>query len=408
MRKKDPTSRMILIRRGVSSFTYATIGSFLYIYYERVVHLSIEQIGMLFASLLAVNQCFSLISGIVGDRFGAGKIMILGCTIDALSYVLLVLTQNFLMAMVSMIGIAVGGSLFSTNARAVLLELSEGDVERGSYLQGQFLMYSNLGAFLAPILAYVIIHKDAYALGIWFCAATEILLLILLITNKQLRAFKFTSAKKISFSLISQTLTKQFLKLHFLAMIPCAISSTFPILVPFIFGTTLNKPEHVSIAFFINGLLLVLLQNWASSTFLLRKWTGPALYLCALLMVVSVAASVVSPSMVTGYLTLVIFTLGQLICATLVSNALVTLDRKENRALTYGVSKMFFAVTSSFLLNRAPVILSFSFALGNHAQNMARFILPSCLLLFVVLGGLLLQVSRRAKYQEQSSKGANA
>lgn len=69
--------------------------SVFFIYLQFYKGFETSQIATAFSLLVFTSQAFSLFAGSWGDSFGRYPIMMLGCLLDALAYILLLTTKNY-------------------------------------------------------------------------------------------------------------------------------------------------------------------------------------------------------------------------------------------------------------------------------------------------------------------------
>lgn len=152
-------------------------------------------------------------------------------------------------------------------------------------------------------------------------------------------------------------LTKRFIFVHLLLFIPLGLGSAFYVIFPYIFTNLLDRQELVSIAFFINNLIAVLLQATFSRriNFGVAKLTFIAPILI-MLMFLPWFYSLQYLSVITAFLYLGIFSVISLFANTALANMLVKLDKGENQGLMFGASKMILAITTAGVMNALPYV----------------------------------------------------
>ncbi|VEH66410.1 Major Facilitator Superfamily [Rodentibacter pneumotropicus] len=78
-----------------SGVAYTAMQSVFFIYLQGNKGFDTVQIASAFSLLVFASQAFSLFAGYWGDRFGRSKMMLLGCLMDAIAYILLITTDYY-------------------------------------------------------------------------------------------------------------------------------------------------------------------------------------------------------------------------------------------------------------------------------------------------------------------------
>ena len=359
MNQIESDKNAILVRRFFSSFNYSLILSFFYLYLSNNLKYDLVQIGFIFALLISINQMFSIFSGVLGEYLGLEFCMIIGCLLDSFSYLLLGISKNYNNCLIAVIGIAIGGCLFSTNARALLLSFSNENKKISAKLQGNFIILTNIGNLLSPLIGIYIIKYGIFTSSFIFCSIIELILAIyIIVTSKKVINLKKEKRDKLLiFYKLKSVINFKFIKIHISALLPYVLISAFPIVFPIIFSEILNEKNQIPIAFFLNSLLIILFQRWCSERFLYVKNNAYSLLLCFILMLSSILLCFLYNNIAFAYVSLIVFSICEVISITLVTNAIVLLETKDNRSLIFGISKLILSLSSMFSIKKIPTII---------------------------------------------------
>lgn len=139
------TQDMILWRRFFSGLAYTAMQSVFFVYLQYYKGFEADQITTAFSLLVFASQAFSLFTGSWGDRFGRSWIMLLGCILDAIAYILLLTTHSYPFLLLATLCFGLGSTLFSTNARAFLLTHAHDNYASKAKAQGRFFTHFQLG-----------------------------------------------------------------------------------------------------------------------------------------------------------------------------------------------------------------------------------------------------------------------
>lgn len=352
--------KIIIGRRLLSALTYSAFLSVMFVLANQ--HgINIAGIAGLYSILLFTNQAMALVAGIAGDRFGPPRMMLAGCVLDVTAYALLAGSDRYEEFCVAVALIGLGGCFFSTNARAALLGLAQGTKDKAVQLQGKFLQATNFGTLFGPVISIWFIKSSNVTLLVWLILAAELLLTIAVYSGMQ-RIRRLDTTETPGLRHVLAIINRRFILLHLITCIPFGLVAAFPVLFPYLFTKVLYQPEHVAIAQFFNGIILVLIQGYASNKLAnLYRNTHLSLGggLLILMMLLLWQLAVLSPSLPTVYLFLLIFSIAEVLVSTAVANAIVHLDTGKGRAISFGASKLIFSLSTPLVIGILPVILKF-------------------------------------------------
>lgn len=352
------TQDMILWRRFFSGLAYTAMQSVFFVYLQYYKGFEADQITTSFSVLVFASQAFSLFAGSWGDRFGRSSIMMLGCILDSIAYILLLTTHSYPLLLLATLCFGLGSTLFSTNARAFLLSHANDNYASKTHSQARFLRISSLASMVAPLLSLPFIYYRKAEWLIWLSCGIEILMALIMLKTLSFKAeCESVKGGRFQFSQLKAVLTKRFIFAHFLLFIPLGLGTAFYVIFPYIFTNLLDRQELVSIAFFLNNLIAVLLQaNFSRRINLgIAKLTFIA-PLLIILMLLPWFYSLQYLSVVTAFIYLVIFAITSLFANTALANMLVKLDKGENQGLMFGTSKMILAITTAGVMNALPYV----------------------------------------------------
>lgn len=349
---------MILWRRFFSGLAYTAMQSVFFVYLQYYKAFEPSQIATAFSLLVFASQAFSLFAGSWGDRFGRSAVMMLGCVLDALAYILLLTTHTYLFLLLATFFFGLGSTLFGTNARAFLLTHAADDYTSKAKAQGRFLRISSLASMVAPLLSLPFIYYRKAEWLIWLSYVIEVSMVLFMAKSLSFKAeCASLSGEKFSFSQIKEVLTKRFVFAHVLLFIPLGMGTAFYVIFPYIFTNLLDQQEMVSIAFFVNNLIAVLLQ--ASFSRKINFGIAKLMYIAPVLIVLLFLPwfyTLQALSTVTAFVYLGVFAVISLFANTALANILVKLDKGKNQGLMFGMSKMILAVTTTGVMNALPYV----------------------------------------------------
>lgn len=344
---------LLLWRRFISTLAYFAMQSVFFIYLQQK-GLTNSEIAFSLSLLFFCSQALAIFAGILGDRYGLAKIMLLGCLLDVVAYIFFLSADNYALLLFATISFGLGSCLFSTNARAYLLALAGESYHAKTRLQGKFLKVTSLSSMSAPLLAIPFIQFEKINWLIWCCFLLEATLFIFMAkpfyqVKDQIQLVKFRFAQ------IKEIITQEFIFVHLMLFIPLSIATSFFVIFPYLFDNLLHHPEQTPVALFINGLMTVGLQSYFSRKINLERKQ---------LLIISpiLAVGIIAPwfitlhylSLFTAYLYVVIFTIIEVYALTAMANLLVKFDNGKNRGFIFGSSRLLLSLLTMVVMNLIP------------------------------------------------------
>ncbi|MCK3658038.1 ABC transporter permease [Pasteurellaceae bacterium Pebbles2] len=347
--------KLLLTRRFFSTMAYFSMQSVFFVYLQGK-GLSNTEIAFSLSVLFFFSQAMAIVAGVLGDRYGLAKIMLLGCALDVLAYVFFLSAENYGVLLLATTCFGLGSCLFGTNARACLLALGGDDYATKTKLQGKYLKVTSMSSMSAPLLTIPFIKFEQIDVLIWVCFVVEILLFIFMIKpfyqmNQVQNLVKFRWAQ------IREIISKDFIFVHAMLFLPIAVANSFFVIFPFLFDNKLHAPEHMPVALFINGLLTVVLQSSFSKHInLTRKQIWLAAPLLSVGMIAPWFLTLQYASLVTAYIYAVVFTVVEVYALTAMANLVVKFDNGTNRGFIFGASKLLTSMLTMIVMNLIPYL----------------------------------------------------
>ncbi|ROQ99352.1 putative MFS family arabinose efflux permease [Streptomyces sp. 2132.2] len=262
-REASPTARLLLIAvlfTGLTTFMFLPL---------LAIELTAQGIpagrtGFLVGLLAFSGQAFSLLTGLLVDRFGARRVMAAGFLLRVLGYVLLGLggagAPAPLVAGIAAVG--VGGSLLGLSTKTLLVSQEGADPRTMLALRSTFV---NVGVVAGPALGAAV-----YPLGFgWILAACVLSHLVLgtcLVLRRSVTASRSrpaagrAPAPAADGAPAAPWTLRQWLPLCGLGVAYWAIYSQLNVLLPITANEMTGSAAAISVVFTANGLLVVLFQ----------------------------------------------------------------------------------------------------------------------------------------------------
>lgn len=350
-----PLEKLLLWRRFVSTLAYFAMQSVFFIYLQQK-GLTNAEIAFSLSLLFFCSYALAILAGILGDRFGLAKIMLIGCFLDVVAYILFLSAESYPVLLLATICFGIGSCLFSTNARACLLALAGDEYSAKTRLQGKFLKVTSMSSMSAPLLAIPFIQFEQISALVWCCFLLEAILFIFMV-KPFYQVENVNSLVKFRWSQVKEIITKEFLFVHIMLFPPLSIATSFFVIFPYLFDNKLGAPEQIPIALFINGLMTISLQSYFSRKINLTRsqllWISPLLAI-GIILPWFIALHYLSLAM--AYLYLVIFTLIEVYTLTAMANLIVKFDNGKNRGFIFGSSRLIQAILTMIVMNLIPIV----------------------------------------------------
>lgn len=344
---------LLLWRRFISTLAFFSMQTVFFVYLQQK-GLSNGQIAFSLSLLFFCSQALAIVAGVLGDRFGLAKIMLLGCVLDVLAYVFFLSASDYFVLLLATVCFGLGSCLFATNARACLLALAGDEYAAKTRLQGKFLKVTSLSSMAAPLLAIPFIKFEQIEWLIWCCFVLEAALFFFM-AKPFYQMESVNSLVKFRWGQIREIITKEFLAVHLFLLVPISVAMSFFVIFPYLFDNKLHAPEQIPVALFINGLMTVGLQSTFSKHINLSlrqlRWLSPVL---AVGMIAPWFLTLHFLSFASAYLYLVIFTLIEVYVLTAMANQLVKFDNGKNRGFIFGASRLLQSITTMGIMNLIP------------------------------------------------------
>lgn len=347
--------KLLLLRRFISTTAFFSMQS-VFFFYLKEKGLDNAQIAFSLSLLLFCNQALAILAGIWGDRYGLAKMMLLGCLLDVVAYMLFLAADNYFILLLATTCFGLGSCLFGTNARACLLAIAGNEYAAKTRLQGKYLKVTSMSSMLAPLIIIPFIRFEMIETLIWICFILEAGLFAFMV--KPFYSVEGVSGGvKFRFAQIKEIISKEFLFAHLMLFVPLSVASSYFIIFPYLFDNVLHAPEHSPIALFINGVLTVSLQSTFSRKINLTKqqliWISPLL---AVAIIAPWFIAVKVATLTAAYIYTVIFTVVEVYALTAMANLLVKFDNGKNRGFIFGSSRLILSITTMITMNLVPLV----------------------------------------------------
>ncbi|MFI6144264.1 MFS transporter [Streptomyces sp. NPDC051109] len=264
-REASPTARLLLVSvlfTGLTTFMFLPL---------LAIELTARGIpagrtGFLVGLLAFSGQAFSLLTGLLVDRFGAHRVMSAGFLLRVLGYVLLGLGGGGAAAplVAGIVAVGVGGSLLGLSTKTLLVSQDGTDPRTMLALRSTFV---NVGVVAGPALGAAV-----YPLGFgWILAACVLSHLVLgtgLLLRRSVTAPRSrpaagrapAPARAADGAPATPWTLRQWLPLCGLGVAYWAIYSQLNVLLPITANEMTGSTAAISVVFTANGLLVVLFQ----------------------------------------------------------------------------------------------------------------------------------------------------
>ncbi|MBV6524901.1 MFS transporter, partial [Ursidibacter maritimus] len=346
---------LLLWRRFISTLAFFSMQTVFFVYLQQK-GLSNAQIAFSLSLLFFCSQALAIVAGILGDRYGLAKMMLLGCLLDVIAYIFFLSATHYFVLLLATICFGLGSCLFATNARACLLALAGDEYSAKTRLQGKFLKVTSMSSMAAPLLTIPFIKFEQIEWLIWCCFLLEAVLFTFM-ARPFYQMKNVNSLVKFRWGQIREIITKEFLFVHLMLLLPISVAMSFFVIFPYLFDNKLSVPEQIPVALFINGLMTVGLQSTFSKHINLTQkqllWIGPLL---AVGMILPWFITLKYASLVSAYLYLIVFTVIEVYVLTAMANLLVKFDNGTNRGFIFGSSRLLQSISTMIIMNLIPYL----------------------------------------------------
>lgn len=320
------------------------------VYYVEQLGFAAALIGMALATRQVLQQGFTLVGGILADRFGVRGLIGVGVVVRALGFVSLAWATSPALLFLAMVLSAAGGALFEAPSRAALAALTHEEERARFYsLSG---VISGLGMTIGPLVGALLLRLNfqAVALGAAACFGLVFVVTLLLppirvAAERQPIAYGLSLVRRDPTFLVFTALTMG----YWFMWVQLTLS------LPLAAGRLSGSSDAVGAVYALNAGMTVLLQYPVLRS--VERWLRPLpiLILGMALMALGLGAVAAATSLGVLLSCVVIFTLGSIL-ATPVQQS-ITASLADPRALG-----SYFGVNA--------LALAFGGALGNLAGGL--------------------------------------
>lgn len=145
------TRRFIGVTRVVTSLGFYLTVPMLGLIAIMAGSMSALQVGALISANALFRRGLGLPTGILCDRWGAERVLVVGLVAEAVAYVLLASSITFPVWLLALVIDGAGGAAYNSSARVVLADASEDGGSATSF--AAFYVATNVGALLGPLVA---------------------------------------------------------------------------------------------------------------------------------------------------------------------------------------------------------------------------------------------------------------
>ncbi|NWF81920.1 MAG: MFS transporter [Chloroflexi bacterium] len=320
------------------------------VYYVEQLGFAAALVGMALATRQLLQQGFTLVGGVLADRFGVRGLIGVGVLVRALGFVSLAWAMSPALLFLAMVLSAAGGALFEAPSRAAIAALTREEERARFYsLSG---VISGLGMTIGPLLGALLLRLNFQAVALGAAACFGLIFVVTLLLPP-IRVAAERQPMAYGLSLVRHDPT--FLVFTALTMGYWFMWVQLTLSLPLAAGRLSGSTDAVGAVYALNAGMTVLLQYPILRS--VERWLRPLpiLILGKALMALGLGAVAVAPSLGVLLGCVVIFTLGSIL-ATPVQQS-ITASLADPRALG-----SYFGVNA--------LALAFGGALGNLAGGL--------------------------------------
>lgn len=149
------TKRFIGVTRVATSLGYYLTIPLLGVVALRAGAMSPLEVGTLVAVHAVFRRCLALPVGVICDRHGAERVLVLGLVAEAAGYALLASSITFPLWLAALVIDGAGGAAYNSAGRVVLAQVSRDDGSSARAFAG-FYVATQIGALIGPLAAGVV------------------------------------------------------------------------------------------------------------------------------------------------------------------------------------------------------------------------------------------------------------
>ncbi|GGL62013.1 MFS transporter [Sporolactobacillus putidus] len=380
----NPRLALILFGLLITNTGSFMILPFLSLYLSSM-KLSTGMIGVVLMVNILCQRGLTFFGGILNDRFGERKLLIIGLSVRLLGYIIYSFASHIFLIFLASAFVGLGGALFAPGLMATIAKLA-GDFKPEVFALRNTVI--NIGSSLGPILGGLLYQYSILWVFILTSLAHLIFLLLIQfagpddITAKQktpvIDLFRFVLQDHAILILALMNATFWF------------VYSQFNLVIPLYMQDFFQKPSLTGLLFTMNGLFVTFLQ-YAIAKFVFQKFSGRIALLSGFLSM-SAAYFILGlvPYLVSIFLFVLLFSTSEVLIFPTIDNLVSEMAPEDRLSTCYGFVDLGWAAgaASGNLLGG----LFFGFVQTHHLFSFAWFSYGSLSLLAILFVFLISQM----------------
>lgn len=181
--KSSKNALMLLLSIFFLFVAFYCVSSFFTLFAKELLHVEAHVSTMKFAYLVGTLLVFALPAGILSDKIGKKKTMLIGIVIMILDFSCIVFTRDINVIGYLFIPAGIGWALIIVNAYPAVVSMADA-TNIGSYT-GLYYLFSSLSSLASPPLIGMLIDRFGYGILFKYSVGSFVLALVFLLLVKQ-------------------------------------------------------------------------------------------------------------------------------------------------------------------------------------------------------------------------------
>lgn len=322
-------TKIILIGILVTYFSTFMLTPYLTIFMDSK-GFSVFEIGVVLTSGVISQQGLTFLGGLIGDKLGYRRTIIIGILVRIAGYLLYLVAGNFYLLIVASSFVGIGGSLIVPSTKAIIASFEEKHRAEAFALRNTAL---NMGASVGPLIG-AILYKLSFNIIFIIVVLTHLLLMILIM--KFVNEIKYESINTSLFNDF-QIVVKD-TRIVYLMLISIGfwfLYTQLTLSIPLFIKNNLHSEYLIGVTFSINAILTICLQFYLIQLTEKKYSSLQILSYGMLFMSGSFVILSLFPTNLGIYFFILLFTIAEILVAPTIDNVASTLTPNNNLLGSY-------------------------------------------------------------------------
>jgi MFS family permease len=335
----DKKILILLLGILITNISTFMLMPFLAIYMSTVLEYGAPSIGVALTVLVVSQKGFTFIGGLVSDRFGMKKIVLLGLIIRSIGFFIFTISNSYLIIIIASFFVGIGGSFFSPGLSAFIATISDSKRAQAFALRGTVI---NIASTVGPLLGAFLYQVSFFII---FCSAVIAHLIFAALVGLFIKEIPQKKNEDSVGKQFSNILSDQKLILFSLLISGFwFLQSQFSLTIPLYLEDHFGRGDLIGSLFATSGIIVILFQYKIINSMIHKFKKENILMIGIFLMACSFLILAALNHIFSLFIFIIPFTLGGILVAPLIEDIVSDLAPQGNVASYLGFVQLGWAL----------------------------------------------------------------